>query len=136
MSDPQNDTRERVRALVRQVLAAVPPQSPDTAEGAFKVEHVVVNSIADKVGKPFDRDESAKSLITEDDLRGLGSGAKLRVAANAKFTSLAEDIIKDRGIELIRNQAARVAARMSGRNSPSAFSQTEARTTNMPLFQK
>ena len=104
MSDQQNDARERVRALVRQVLAAVPPPSPDTAETPFKVEHVVVNSIADKVGKPFDRDESAKSLITEDDLRGLGQGAKLRVAANAKFTSLADDIIKDRGIELIRKE--------------------------------
>lgn len=104
MSDPQNDTRERVRALVRQVLAAVPPLSPDTAETPFKVEHVVVNSIAEKVGKPFDRDESAKSLITEDDLRGLGHGARLRVAANAKFTSLADDIIKDRGIELIRKE--------------------------------
>jgi ribose 5-phosphate isomerase B len=94
------------------VLAAVPPQSPDTAEGAFKVEHVVVNSIADKVGKPFDRDESAKSLITEDDLRGLGSGAKLRVAANAKFTSLAEDIIKDRGIELIRKESRKSTAKV------------------------
>ncbi|MBX7056086.1 MAG: ribose 5-phosphate isomerase B [Pyrinomonadaceae bacterium] len=105
MSDPQNDTRERVRALVRQVLAAVPPQSPDTADEAFQVKHVVVNSIADKVGKPFDRDESAKSLITEDDLRGLGQGSRLRVAANAKFTSLAADLIKDRGIELIRKES-------------------------------
>ena len=95
MSDPKNDTRERVRALVKQVLAAVPPDASKVAEAAFKVEHVVVNSIADKVRKPFDRDESAKSLITEVDLRGLESGARLRIAANAKFTSLAEDIVKE-----------------------------------------
>ncbi|HQY68504.1 MAG TPA: RpiB/LacA/LacB family sugar-phosphate isomerase [Pyrinomonadaceae bacterium] len=112
MSDPKNDTRERVRALVKQVLAAVPPDASKVAEAAFKVEHVVVNSIADKVRKPFDRDESAKSLITEVDLRGLESGARLRIAANAKFTSLAEDIVKDRGIELIRKESRKSATKV------------------------
>jgi ribose 5-phosphate isomerase B len=54
----------------------------------------------DKAGKEFDRDESAKSLITEDDLRGLEAGSRLRVASNAKFTALAHDIVNERGIEL------------------------------------
>jgi hypothetical protein len=34
------------------------------------------------------------------------------------------------------SHAARVAPSMSARNRCSAFSHTEARTTNMPLFQK
>ena len=65
-------------------------------------EHVVVNSLQDKLGREFDRDESAKSLITEDDLRGLEPGSKLRVADRAKFTPLAQDIIREKSIELIK----------------------------------
>jgi ribose 5-phosphate isomerase B len=105
MPDVNNETRDRVRELVRQVLATVPTEGETerapTAEG---VEHVVVNSLQDKLGREFDRDESAKSLITEDDLRGLEPGSRLRVAQNVKFTSLAHDIVNDRKIELIRKQ--------------------------------
>ena len=54
------------------------------------VKHVIVNSLKEKVGKEFDRDESAKTLITEDDLRGLELGSRLRVAENVKFTPLAQ----------------------------------------------
>jgi ribose 5-phosphate isomerase B len=93
----QKETRERVRELVKQVLASV----PDAPE-ANKVEHFVVNSLKDEIGKEFDRDESAKGLITENDLRGLDFGAKLRVAENAKFTPLAQDIIREKQIELIK----------------------------------
>jgi len=56
MSDPNNEVRDRVRALVKQVLATVPSdieQPPATAEHI--VEHVVVISLQDKVGKEFDR---------------------------------------------------------------------------------
>ena len=94
----EKETRDRVRALVKQVLETVP-----LAEEEKKLpERVVVNSLKDTIDKEFDRDESAKSLLTEDDLRGLEAGAKLRVAENVKFTSLAEDIIKDKNIELIK----------------------------------
>ncbi len=106
MSDPNNEVRDRVRALVKQVLATVPSdieQPPATAE--HKVEHVVVNSLQEKVGKAFDRDESAKSLITEDDLRGLEPGSRLRVAENVKFTSLAQDIVNERQIALIKKES-------------------------------
>jgi ribose 5-phosphate isomerase B len=106
MADDPKETREKVRELVKQVLAAVPAeprQEAGTAKGT--VEHVVVNSLQDKLGKEFDRDESAKSLITEDDLRGLEPGSKVRVAENVRFTSLAEDIVKDRHIELIRKES-------------------------------
>ena len=47
----------------------------------FVPTHLVVNSLKTEIGREFDRDESAKNLITEDDLRGLPDGAKLRVAA-------------------------------------------------------
>ena len=108
MTDEKQQTRDRVRALVRQVLATVPTegevsQSAPAVAGA--VEHVVVNSLRDKIGKTFDRDESSKSLLTEDDLRGLDPGSKLRVAANVKFTALAQDIVNERGIELIRKES-------------------------------
>ncbi len=107
MSDQNTETRDRVHALVRQVLATVPTegvQKNATAAQAATVEHVIVNSLQDKLGKEFDRDESAKSLITEDDLRGLEPGSRLRVAQNVKFTSLAQDIVNERNIELIRKQ--------------------------------
>lgn len=107
MPDDNKEVRDRVRALVRQVLDSVPTEgehAPTAAASASAVEHVVVNSLQDKVGREFDRDESAKSLITEDDLRGLEPGSRLRVAANVKFTSLAQDIVNDRKIELIRKQ--------------------------------
>ena len=104
MSDESTETRDRVRALVRQVLASVPTEGePEHAAAApaAAVEHVVVNSLLDKLGREFDRDESAKSLLTEDDLRGLEPGSRLRVAQNVKFTSLAQDIVNERNIELI-----------------------------------
>lgn len=103
------ETRDRVRELVKQVLATVPTEG-DTTETQSSAEkqaekfpqRVVVNSLKDEIGKEFDRDESAKNLITEDDLRGLETGAKLRVAENAKFTPLASDIVSEKQIQLIR----------------------------------
>jgi hypothetical protein len=84
--------RDRVRELVRQVLATVPMAEEPAAADIFP-QRVVVNSLKEKIesAKDFDRDESAKNLITEDDLRGLEAGERLRVADGAKFTSLAED---------------------------------------------
>jgi len=104
MPDSQTETRDRVRALVQQVLATVPTEG-DThpaPSAEHPPEHVVVNSLREKQGREFDRDESAKSLLTEDDLRGLEPGSRLRIADNVKFTALAEDIINERGIVLIR----------------------------------
>jgi ribose 5-phosphate isomerase B len=104
IADANKDTRDRVRELVRQVLATVPTEGDTTTTGR-PPEHVVVNSLQDKIGKEFDRDESAKTLLTENDLRGLESGSKLRVAENVKFTALAQDIVNDLRIELIRKQS-------------------------------
>jgi ribose 5-phosphate isomerase B len=98
---------------VQQVLATVPTEEPSAqATVPPVVEHVVVNSLKESVGKPFDRDESAKTLITEDDLRGLGVGSRLRVAEGVKFTSLAEDIVKDRGIVLVYKESRRNVSRV------------------------
>src|SRR4051794_36865670 len=107
MAETNKETRDRVRELVRQVLATVPTEGDPSpsAPSAHEPEHVIVNSLKDKMSREWDRDESAKSLLTEDDLRGLEEGARVRIAENAKFTSLAEDIVKDRKIELILKTA-------------------------------
>lgn len=101
------ETRERVRALVRQVLESVPvedenPASSEAIAREIFPKRVVVNSLQDKIDKEYDRDESAKNLITEDDLRGLEEGARVRVAGNARFTPLAQDIINDKKLVLVK----------------------------------
>ena len=100
MADDKKEARDRVRALVQQVLANVGTEQGQPVD-QNEVQHVIVNSLKEKAGKEYDRDESAKSLLTEIDLRGLESGSRLRVAANAKFTSLAQDIVVEKQIVLI-----------------------------------
>lgn len=104
MVNATDETRDRVRELVRQVLASVPDEAVETPARAepHTPEHLVVNSIRDKVTAEWDRDESSKLLLTEDDIRGLDSGARLRVNENVKFTPLAADIIQDRSIQLVK----------------------------------
>ncbi len=105
----EKETRARVRELVKQVLANVPLEE-EPAE-TFP-QRVVVNSLQEKLDKEFDRDESAKSLITEDDLRGLEPGAKLRISENAKFTPLASDLINERNILLVKKTARRATTKI------------------------
>lgn len=104
------ETREKIRALVREVLKNVPTEN---ASGESSPEHVVVNSLKVKAGREFDRDESSRSLITEDDLRGLDAGSRLRISANAKFTPLANDLIAERNIELIRKESRNIGLKVS-----------------------
>jgi len=106
----KNEARERVRALVKEVLANVPVEEETPTENFPK--RVVVNSLKDEVSKEFDRDESAKSLITEDDLRGLDEGAKLRVSENTRFTPLASDSIREKRIELIKKTERRSSSKV------------------------
>jgi ribose 5-phosphate isomerase B len=92
-------TRDRVRALVRDVLSkAVPSESQPTPAAEFS------NSPPSTKPSPpaVTRDESAKLVITEDDVRGLESGAVLRLAEKARLTPLAADIVNERGIEIVR----------------------------------
>lgn len=95
--------RDRVRALVKEILDSVPEAEPMKADKT--PEHLVVNSLREKNEKEYDRDESAKQLITEDDLRGLEAGARVRISETAKFTPLASDIIGEKGIILIRKRS-------------------------------
>ena len=103
MSTDTRNTRERVRDLVREVLKNTPVE-PEPAAG-HSPEHVVVNSLKEKFEREYDRDESSKSLITEDDLRGLEPGSRLRVNEKVKFTPLAHDIINERQIRLVTKQS-------------------------------
>ena len=105
------ETRERVRALVREILANVPVEGEEQSQETFP-QRVVVNSLKDEIGKEYDRDESAKSLITEDDLRGLEEGAKVRVAENARFTPLAQDIVREKRIQLIKKHQRRALTKV------------------------
>lgn len=96
--------RDRVRAVVLEVLAAAPSNPRDVEPTGRPVEHVVVNSLKAKFDREYDRDESAKTLITEEDLRGLEPGSRVRIAADAKLTPLANDLVHERGLELIVKQ--------------------------------
>lgn len=98
MANELNEKRDRVRELVKQVLETVPIKEKQQEN---LPEHVLVNSLQDSNEKEFDRDESAKSLLTENDLRGLESGAKVRVAENIKLTPSARDFVNDNNIQLI-----------------------------------
>jgi len=91
-------TRDRVRALVRDVLSKAMPAESETP----------ISNIASASASPASpsltvtRDESAKLVITEDDVRGLEPGAVLRLAENARLTPLAADIVSERGVEIVR----------------------------------
>ena len=110
----QNDsTRDRVRALVRQVLENTPVEDDETPEIPLTQTRIIdLKPNATETDKGFDRDESGKSLITEDDLRGLERGARLRIAENTKFTPLAADLISERQIVLVKKEARLVSSKV------------------------
>jgi ribose 5-phosphate isomerase B len=111
-------TRDRVRALVRDVLANALPAEEETAGGAAAPSTSqgaassptptrFINTVPEQAStsaqdKPFTRDESSKQVITEDDVRGLEEGARLRIAEGARLTPLAADMVRERRIELVR----------------------------------
>ena len=116
-----DSTRDRVRALVRDVLAnalpaeeestgsapsaAASPGSSTTASSSVPTRFI--NTIPEPSSgaspeKDFTHDESSKVIITEDDVRGLEAGARLRIAEGARLTPLAADIVRERRIELVR----------------------------------
>lgn len=98
---PEDHTsRDRVRALVREVLNKSLPTSDDATDSP-KTRFVDTAPNA-QPERPFTRDESSKPIITEDDVRGLESGAVLRIADGARLTPLAADIVREKGIELVR----------------------------------
>jgi ribose 5-phosphate isomerase B len=98
-------TRDRVRALVREVLAKAAPENVAEKE---KPPTRFVNTVSETSSQPaVTRDESAKSVITEDDVRGLEPGAVLRIGEDARLTPLAADIVSERKIEIVRRASRR-----------------------------
>jgi ribose 5-phosphate isomerase B len=95
-------TRDRVRALVRDVLSKTMPESPAQATSPAVAGNSPSNNPHSQSSEAVTRDESAKLVITEDDVRGLERGSVLRIADRARLTPLAADIVNDRGIELVR----------------------------------
>ena len=98
-----DEARDRIRALVRDVLEkAAPETTPAETSSRF-----VNTAPADPAPPPFTRDESAKSVITEDDVRGLEAGAVLRIGEDARLTPLAADIVSERKIVITRRASRR-----------------------------
>ena len=96
-------TRDRVRALVREVLAKAAPEDASASTSTRFVNTVAETSTQTAVT----RDESAKSVITEDDVRGLEPGAVLRIGEDARLTPLAADIVNEKKIEIVRRASRR-----------------------------
>jgi ribose 5-phosphate isomerase B len=111
---PTESARDRVRALVREVLQnAAPaeeehgaPQPPPAPRPPLARVVNVAPAAAEKrpaaPEKDYTHDESSKTVITEDDVRGLPEGSRLRIAEAARLTPLAADIVRERRIELVR----------------------------------
>src|SRR6476620_5192049 len=90
-----DNTRDRVRALVREVLSGAKPEEPPRSR--------FVNTAPTTMDQPTrTRDESSKSVITEDDVRGLEPGAILQISETARLNPLAADIVAEKKIELVR----------------------------------
>jgi len=97
----ENDsTRDRIRALVRDVLEKAAPETTPTR---------FVNTIPETETQTagVTRDESSKSVITEDDVHGLDQGAVLRIGEDARLTPLAADIVRERNIKIVRRNSRR-----------------------------
>jgi ribose 5-phosphate isomerase B len=106
MEDRQ--TRDRIRALVRDVLEKIPAEelgehgpAPGSALTPTRFIDTAPATLVD-ARQAVTRDESSKRVITEDDVRGLEAGAVLRIAEGARLTPLAADLVREREIELVR----------------------------------
>ncbi|HEX8494372.1 MAG TPA: ribose 5-phosphate isomerase B [Pyrinomonadaceae bacterium] len=124
------ETRDRVRALVRDVLnnalpaedetttsssapsavsapeqTTAPAASPTSSASSTPSRFINIapeQASGKETESPFTRDESSKTVITETDVHDLAEGSRLRIAEGARLTPLAADIVRERRIELIR----------------------------------
>ena len=94
-----NSQRDRIRALVRDVLDKALPEETSSATPSRFIDVSPAPAQSDVTPT---RDESSKTVITEDDVRGLESGSVLRIAEGARLTPLAADLVKEKGIEITR----------------------------------
>ena len=101
-----NSTRDRIRALVREVLDKAVPDAEGVTESSGNTASRFIDSVPKSPMTTTEgtatRDESSKSVITEDDVRDLGRGAVLRIAEGARLTPLAADLVSEKGIEIVR----------------------------------
>jgi len=88
--------------LVRDVLNKALPSEGESTAPAKSNKSTSSVTTSSPAGPSVTRDESAKLVITEDDVRGLERGAVLRIAESARLTPLAADIVNERGIEIVR----------------------------------
>jgi ribose 5-phosphate isomerase B len=105
-----NSTRDRIRALVRDVLDKIPAEEGETAAPASEstaTRFIDVAPVNPSTSQSVTRDESSKKVITEDDVRGLDAGAVLRIAEGARLTPLAADIVREKSIEIVRRTSRR-----------------------------
>jgi ribose 5-phosphate isomerase B len=106
-----NTQRDRIRALVRDVLDKALPEEAQTASNPAAtssrfIDTVPKNPIGTTDARPT-QDESSKTVITEDDVRGLSAGSVLRIAEGARLTPLAADVVREKGIEIVRRVSRR-----------------------------
>jgi ribose 5-phosphate isomerase B len=121
---PDDATRDRVRALVREVLSKAIPDDSEVKRTADSSRIVDSSGTADSSTastssrfintvpesspeRTVTRDESAKAVITEDDVRGLEPGSTLRIAEGVRLTPLAADIVSEKRIEIVRRSPRR-----------------------------
>jgi ribose 5-phosphate isomerase B len=99
----ENSTRDRIRALVRDVLDKALPKDVESAPGQSQTSSRFVDTAPkNTVNTTPTRDESSKNVITEDDVRDLAAGSILRIAEGARLTPLAADIVSEKRIEIVR----------------------------------
>jgi ribose 5-phosphate isomerase B len=99
-------TRDRIRALVKDVLDRVPAEQVSSTS-APTASRFIDTAPKEPDAGPVSRDESSKIVITEDDVRGLEEGAVLRIGETARLTPLAADIVKEKKIQLVRRTSRR-----------------------------
>lgn len=98
-----NSARDRIRALVRDVLDKTMPDEAGKPSGNPTSRFINQTPKSPARSEPDStRDESSKTVITEDDVRDLAAGAVLRIAESARLTPLAADIVAEKKIEIVR----------------------------------
>ena len=108
-----HSNRDRIRALVRDVLDKLPAQEASEQAAATsdstptRFIDIAPASPAAGAQPAVTRDESSKKVITEDDVRGLEQGAVLRIAEGARLTPLAADIVREKQIQIVHRTSRR-----------------------------
>jgi ribose 5-phosphate isomerase B len=95
-----NTTRDRIRALVRDVLDKALPE--EGASAAATTSSRFIDTAPALAATTVTTDESSKTVITEDDVRELTEGSVLRIAEGARLTPLAADIVSEKHIQIVR----------------------------------